>query len=67
MEQNAAFKSYIYRWHFSLSNFAFITLCSYGSCCGPIARVGRRGLGSRSSWDIVMCPRAVPLSDQKYK
>ena len=38
MEQNAAFKSYIYRWHFSLSNFAFITLCSYGSCCGPIAK-----------------------------
>ena len=38
MEQNAAFKSYIYKWHFSFSNFAFITLCSYGSCCGPIAK-----------------------------
>ena len=38
MEQNAAFKSYIYRLHFSFSNFAFITLCSCESCCGPIAK-----------------------------
>ena len=38
MEQNAAFKSYIYRWHFSLRNFAFITLCFYGSCCCTIAK-----------------------------